>query len=389
MTNTEFSAPEPSRSKTKYIFAAFALVLLIVLISLIMADRVASIYALYFSYDQFKSLYYERLGFSESNSEFLTVVTQFVYAVAWIPLTAFLVSWRLQVRKLLMGFLGWMVVYGSAPLAMSLLGSDICFNQSSGVAQKWYTEDPAGNITLFDSGGFTSSGESKKIVTPQVCQNYLRQQGGYRPQLLAENLNEIEFFDSVTGAPKVWYSKSSDGEIQLFDKPGFDPASGEPLTIVTREIISELRVAAARKSASVSATQSERTQPGALTSSSGRVLSEYSNWLHNGSTMYLASEGAVRRIFYRQPRPGMLEAGAKPNRLLFEGAVSESGVWRGSAYIFHRKCGAFPYAVSGYLDPRTGIIQLNGAAPRIDSNCQVISVGASKNDTLIFTPTGE
>ncbi len=42
-------------------------------------------------------------------------------------------------------------------------------------------------------------------------------------------------------------------------------------------------------------------------------------WTHNGSVMYLIEEGSRRRIFYREPRTAMLEAGANPDSLLFEG----------------------------------------------------------------------
>lgn len=388
MTNKDLLESYPKKSQLKYILIALAAVIIFVLIVLLALDRVSNVYSLYFSHDQFKSLYYDKLGLGLSASEFLTVVTQFVYGVAWIPLTAYLVSWRLDARKLLMGFLGWVVVYGSAPLAMSLLGGDICFDQSSGAAQKWYVEDQVGTISMFDSGGFTSSGVTKKVITEQICRDYLRQQGGNRPKLLTANSDQIEFFDSVTGAPKVWYDKSADGRLQLFDKPGFDPSSGEQLHKITREIVNSLQkttplnATALKKIGNIDSGNSTAPMQLKDTSSSQSP----SLWLHNGSTVYMVRDGSIRRLYYKQPRQGMLDVGATPNALLFDGIVSQEGVWRGSAYIFNRRCGKYPYAVEGLLNSKSGVITLSGATPHVDASCNVQSIGGSKNDTLIFTP---
>src|SRR5690606_3483115 len=204
MADDTVSTTPSRRAETRYIVVSLALVLCGAVAALVVSDRVANIYAMYFSYDQFKDLYYNKLGLSDARSELLTVITQFIYGVAWIPLTAFIVSWRLNLQKVLMGFIAWVVIYGTAPAAILLMGDNVCFSQSSGDAQKWFIQDQAGNILLFDSDGFTSSGESKKVVTQQICRDYMRQQTGNRPQLLTGSLDQIEFFDSVTGTPKVW-----------------------------------------------------------------------------------------------------------------------------------------------------------------------------------------
>src|SRR5580692_4379798 len=38
-------------------------------------------------------------------------------------------------------------------------------------------------------------------------------------------------------------------------------------------------------------------------------------WDHNGSVMYLVENGSSREFRYQKPRPGMLEAGARPGSL--------------------------------------------------------------------------
>ena len=47
-------------------------------------------------------------------------------------------------------------------------------------------------------------------------------------------------------------------------------------------------------------------------------------WDHNGSVMYLIANGSSREIFYQKPRPGMLEAGARPGSLLFRGEIKRT-----------------------------------------------------------------
>jgi hypothetical protein len=46
-------------------------------------------------------------------------------------------------------------------------------------------------------------------------------------------------------------------------------------------------------------------------------------WDHNGSVMYLVANGSSREIYYQKPRPGMLDAGARPGSVLFRGEVWE------------------------------------------------------------------
>ena len=106
-------------------------------------------------------------------------------------------------------------------------------------------------------------------------------------------------------------------------------------------------------------------------------------WTHNGSTVLLETDRAVRRITYESPRPGMVEAGAMKGSMLFLGSATGQAI-RGTAYIFNRRCGRFPYAVEGSMtSDRCGpaTIEMRGMAPRPNSNC---SVSSFKQDVLVF-----
>jgi hypothetical protein len=104
-------------------------------------------------------------------------------------------------------------------------------------------------------------------------------------------------------------------------------------------------------------------------------------WDHNGSTVYLVADGTTREFHYDEPRPGMLQAGARSGSLLFTGR-SINGRYLGTAYIFNRECGQIPYPVSGPILGNYERVVLTGRAPRVDANCRVVGYFA---DTLEFS----
>src|ERR1700730_228452 len=69
-------------------------------------------------------------------------------------------------------------------------------------------------------------------------------------------------------------------------------------------------------------------------------------WNHNGSVLYLVAKGNSRQFYYQKPRIGMVEAGARPDDLLFSGEVHD-GMYFGTAHVFNSRCGNVPYEVSG------------------------------------------
>jgi hypothetical protein len=104
-------------------------------------------------------------------------------------------------------------------------------------------------------------------------------------------------------------------------------------------------------------------------------------WDHNGSTVYLVADGNLREFYYNQPRPGMLQAGARPGSLLFSGR-SVNGRYVGTAYIFNRQCGQMSYRVSGPILDNDERVVLKGQASRFDSDCNILD---SYTDTLEFS----
>jgi hypothetical protein len=106
----------------------------------------------------------------------------------------------------------------------------------------------------------------------------------------------------------------------------------------------------------------QATNPAATTA-------ERTFWDHNGSIVYLVANGSVREIYYQKPRPGMLEAGAHPDSLLFRGQIND-GQFSGTAYLFNPHCGQVPFAVKGPILDNGERVVLTGQAPRLGRNCQ-------------------
>jgi hypothetical protein len=99
------------------------------------------------------------------------------------------------------------------------------------------------------------------------------------------------------------------------------------------------------------------------------TTAERTFWDHNGSVMYLVANGSSRKFYYQKPRPGMLEAGAHPDSLLFRGQI-DNGQFSGTAYLFNAHCGQVPFEVKGPVLDNGGRVALTGQAPRVGRNCQ-------------------
>jgi len=109
-------------------------------------------------------------------------------------------------------------------------------------------------------------------------------------------------------------------------------------------------------------------------------------WDHNGSIMYLLAIGSSRELHYQKPRPGMLEAGARPDDILFKGEIDDGQI-SGTAYIFNAQCGKVPFRVKGPVSDNGGKIVLTGQVPRIGRNCQTVGEYTSTLEfKLLNTP---
>ena len=109
-------------------------------------------------------------------------------------------------------------------------------------------------------------------------------------------------------------------------------------------------------------------------------------WDHNGSVMYLVTNGASREFHYKKPRPGMLEAGAQPGTLLFRGQI-DNGQFSGTAYLFNARCGKVPFQVKGPILDNDERVVMTGEAPRIGRSCRTYGYFTSNLEFRLLKPS--
>lgn len=121
------------------------------------------------------------------------------------------------------------VVYVSGYFfAMYFATKEVYFSHAEGEVVKWYAATPEG-YRFFDSPGVDPKwGIDLQPVTPEL----LRVVRTITPPPQDDDM----FFDPTTGANLRWYSTEVSGAFKLFGHPGHNPATGDSLFPVTRDI---------------------------------------------------------------------------------------------------------------------------------------------------------
>ncbi len=112
------------------------------------------------------------------------------------------------------------------------------FDPRSGKPSVWYSKDKDGTIEIFDLMGFhPETGDTLQSVTPEIVELWKAQKAAphQRPPERIGDPERSAFFDPVTGKPRVWYWRGTNGEYEFYDNPGYHPRTGEPLSVITRE----------------------------------------------------------------------------------------------------------------------------------------------------------
>src|SRR3990172_3760481 len=121
-------------------------------------------------------------------------------------------------------------------LGLYQLTKNVNFAFSEGKILKYYALTPDG-VKFHDGPGIEPIyGIRLKPVTPEIISKLkLLENTDIRPI----DPSTTKFFNPITGEPQVWYYRDEDGNTEFYNKPAHHPATGEPLRIVTKKIISE------------------------------------------------------------------------------------------------------------------------------------------------------
>jgi hypothetical protein len=116
------------------------------------------------------------------------------------------------------------------------------FASRDSYAYKWCADTPEG-IRTFDGPGIDPIyGLPLKPCTFEqivVIRRGLKGFSGAK-RVEIQNPRQFEFIDTITGNPRVWIYKTSDGGYEFYDRPGKHPRTGEDLRPVDRETVQDL-----------------------------------------------------------------------------------------------------------------------------------------------------
>lgn len=115
----------------------------------------------------------------------------------------------------------------------------VFFDPRSGEPAIWYGKDASGQIQFFDLIGFhPDTGQELQPVTASIVAEWRRQidvKTRRPPQLV--DINQYAPFDPTNGKPRVWFWRGREGPWEFYDNDGFQPGTGDKLTLISREVL--------------------------------------------------------------------------------------------------------------------------------------------------------
>ncbi len=112
------------------------------------------------------------------------------------------------------------------------------FDAVTGEALKYCANRPDNTLFCLDRPGIDPLTQKKLVpMNPSLADMEFRKNRGLAPKRITQPVTDIAFFDPLTAQPRVWVHKNDQGCYDMFDNPGADPHSGEPLSPITKEVV--------------------------------------------------------------------------------------------------------------------------------------------------------
>ncbi len=107
--------------------------------------------------------------------------------------------------------------------------------------QKCYVLTRDGKVTYGEHPGIDpATGRECRPVKPEIVERLQEYAAGKRAQPITDP--NPTFFDERSGEPIVWYYRSKDNKIQIFNLMGFDSETGDELIPITKEVVEQWKI---------------------------------------------------------------------------------------------------------------------------------------------------
>jgi hypothetical protein len=203
-----------------------AIIVIVTILVLLILIRVASPLALFSSVREWL---HNRIGMDYGPSTFFAIM---------------IIGGILAVQ----GFVGAYLFLGRAPhkAGLAIIGVATVFLVISltapafsrdGKTKPYAYVAPDGRIKLSDAPGLSPSGVPMVAATHELLAREELQRRGIKPQRISKQICKLDYFDTVSGKPLVYFTHGPDGRVILWDAPGLDPFTTEQMQPVTPEIV--------------------------------------------------------------------------------------------------------------------------------------------------------
>lgn len=218
----------------------FIAVIGLVVLAVFFYPHVKAMNELIYGADRWFELFSNRLNWPSNWSRVAATIFSLLTALSWpaAALAGYYIWRRPGAQKVIVCAIAYVLVFAGAPALLAAFGANVCFAKD-GTTDKWYVESADHQLTIYDSGGYDSLGNKKVKATPEICRRYALQSSGNQPTRVRYS-SDMRFF-SGSGAALVWYYKTADGNIELYDKSGYHPTLGDALSPISRDVVEEMQ----------------------------------------------------------------------------------------------------------------------------------------------------
>ncbi len=122
------------------------------------------------------------------------------------------------------------------------LGRDVFFGKNGQPRRFFVIRPDEGLVVTGDQTPDPTTGETPRPISREIVPSIRAMYHGRAPGALKPTeIDEKRLFDPSTGRALIWYHKDASGALKLYDGPGFDPESQEPLRPMTKELVPSVK----------------------------------------------------------------------------------------------------------------------------------------------------